>query len=139
MNHTCPFCYPEHARASLIHSYGYWNLFLQSAEKRRETKQAAGFLALQRHAPCPTDALPEEWTELKTVIKDASRRLCEVVGVMYMGQETIGFNQGVEAGQTIDHAHVHVLPVAEEDPVELKVRGGIGGAFEALRRERLNE
>lgn len=85
----------------------------------------------------PTDTNLEEWAELRAIIKDASGRLCVAVGVTYVDQETIGFNQGGEAGQTVAHAHIHVLPVALQDPQELKVRGGIGGAFEALRRERL--
>ena len=74
---------------------------------------------------------------LRDILKDAASRLCDRVGVTYAGQETIGVNHGAEAGQTVFHSHVHVLPVAVEDPAELKVRAGIGGAFEALRRERL--
>jgi diadenosine tetraphosphate (Ap4A) HIT family hydrolase len=139
MNTTCPFCNTTHARANLIYSYSHWNLFVQSEEKRRETKQAAGFLASIRHIEQPTDLTSEEWVELKNSIKDASKRLCDEVGTTYTNQETVGFNQGYEAGQTVAHAHIHILPVAREDPEELKVRGGIGGAFEALREARLRK
>lgn len=56
----------------------------------------------------------------------------------YAGQESVGFNQGELIGQTVKHAHVHIFPVAEEDPEELKARVGISAAFEALHREKLN-
>ena len=139
MNDTCPFCNTSLARATLLNQYKYWNLFLQSDEKRAETKQSAGFLALTRHIAEPVDASAEEWLECVSIIKDASKRLCDEVSATYTGQETVGFNQGYQAGQTVAHAHIHILPVAEEDPEELKLRGGIGGAFEALRRERLEK
>ena len=139
MNQDCPFCMTDQAKATVIREYQYWNLFLQSTAKRQETKQAAGFLALRRHVERPVDASAQEWAELQTILVSASEYLCQQVGVTYVRQETIGFNQGAEAGQTVAHAHIHILPVAAEDPAELKVRGGIGGAFEALRRERLGE
>ena len=85
------------------------------------------------------EATTEEWSELKGIIADAAKRLCDETGATYTGQETVGFNQGKHAGQTVAHAHVHILPVADEDPEELKIRGGIGGAFEALHRERLEK
>ena len=139
MNEFCPFCDTSHAEAAVIHQYNYWTLFVQPERKRAKTKQAAGFLASKRHFGYPIEASLEEWTELKDIIKDASKRLCTIVGVTYSNQETVGFNQGLEAGQTVEHAHVHILPVASEDPEELKIRGGIGGAFEALRKERLQK
>lgn len=106
-------------------------------EKLENTKQAAGLMISRRHIENVSDVNDNEAVELLHVIKDASQKLCESVGVTYTNQESVGFNQGKEAGQTQFHAHVHILPVAEEDPEELKVRSGIGGAFEALRRERL--
>ncbi|MNH50484.1 hypothetical protein D3C85_1258340 [compost metagenome] len=139
MNKTCPICNIPLARARLINQYEYWNLFLQSNEKRGETKQAAGFLASKRHVAEPVDNTLDEWVELKAIMKDASARLCQEVNMTYAGQETVGFNQGYQAGQTVAHAHVHILPVANEDPEELKVRAGIGGAFAALKRERLGK
>lgn len=139
MNETCPFCDISKSTSRKIHSYEYWNLFLQNKEKRQHTRQAAGFLALKRHEPSTLETTDEEWVEVRRVIEDAAARLCKSIGVSYACQEITGFNRGEDAGQTVQHAHIHILPVAEEDPVELKGRAGMGAAFEALHRERLND
>jgi diadenosine tetraphosphate (Ap4A) HIT family hydrolase len=120
-----------------IKEYENWWLVLQPESKRQKTKQAAGMLIVKRHVEVPSQLNADEAAELFKIYKDASEALCGHVGVTYTGQETVGFNEGVMAGQTIHHTHIHVLPVAEEDPEALKVRGGMGGAFEALRSERL--
>jgi diadenosine tetraphosphate (Ap4A) HIT family hydrolase len=121
----------------ILKAYDYWWLIIQPAAKRAKTKQAAGLLIPKRHVAVVSELEPEEAAELLAIYKDASKVLCDTVGVTYTGQETVGFNEGLAAGQTVQHAHIHVLPVAEEDPEALKARGGIGGAFEALRAERL--
>lgn len=137
MNSDCPFCNLDLAEARIIHSFVHWNLFLQSEEKRQKTKWAAGFLATTNHIETPTQVSDDAWAELKRIIPEVSERLCTASDSTYLGSETVGFNQGLLAGQTVTHAHVHVLPSVQEDPVELQVRGGIGGAFEALRQVRV--
>ena len=141
---TCIFCISDQATPisddpanRVIKAYKHWWLVLQPEAKRQKTKQAAGMLIAKRHVEVPSKLNAQEAAELFAIYKDASQALCEHVGVTYTGQETVGFNEGAMAGQTIHHAHIHVLPVAQEDPEALKVRGGMGGAFEALRSERL--
>jgi diadenosine tetraphosphate (Ap4A) HIT family hydrolase len=143
---SCYFCIQDPSQGNdvippkqIIGGYKYWWLLLQPEAKRNKTKQAAGMLVSKRHIETVSLATADEAAELISIVKDASRKLCEKVGSQYTDQETVGYNQGSEAGQTIKHAHVHVLPVSESDPAELKVRGGIGGAFEALRKERLSK
>lgn len=135
----CEFClFEENIEPERrIHDYDNWRLVLQRQKKRLETKQSAGLLISKRHFAELSLANDNEVIELRDIVKDAARRLCEATSTTYAEQETVGFNQGKDAGQTVFHCHVHLLPVAEEDPAELRVRSGIGGAFEALRRERL--
>lgn len=133
----CPFCDTSGSVSTKIHRYECWDLFLHEEEKRNNTRQAAGFLALRRHEPHVIDVKPEELLEFQAVTSDAALRLCEHVGVTYTDQEVIGFNRGADAGQTVDHAHIHLFPIAEEDPPELKGRAGMSAAFEALHRERV--
>jgi diadenosine tetraphosphate (Ap4A) HIT family hydrolase len=141
---ACIFCIddPKTGTAGIspdriLDSYDYWWLVLQPKAKREKTKIAAGMLIAKRHIEVVSLAIPDEAAEMIRNIKPAAQALCEAVGSTYTDQETVGFNQGTEAGQTVEHAHVHILPVSMEDPAELKIRGGIGGAFEALRETRL--
>jgi len=138
MNEDCPFCNTAESVSEKIHTYESWDLFLHAEEKRLNTRQAAGFLALRRHEPNVIDVTNEEWLEVRRVIGDAAMRLCNHIGVTYTDQEISGFNRGVDAGQTVQHAHIHILPVAEEDPADLKGRAGMSAAFEALHRERMS-
>lgn len=141
---ACIFCIDTISKKSsgiaserVLHEYEFWWLVLHLKEKRKSTKQSAGMLISKRHIENVSLTSEQEAAELIAIIKDSAKRLCEATNSIYTNQETVGFNQGNEAGQTVMHAHVHILPVSESDPSELKVRGGIGGAFEALRRERL--
>ena len=140
----CVFCLDGMTKSSsgveperIVKEYVNWWLLIQRDDKRASTKQAAGLLVAKEHIANVTDVPEVAIIEMMTIIKEAAELLCQKIGTAYAGQETVGFNQGAQAGQTIMHAHVHILPVSEEDPEELKVRGGIGGAFEALRKERL--
>lgn len=134
----CVFCnYKTKSTSEKIYDYEHWRLFLHSDAKRRKMNQSAGLLVSKRHLVGTTELKPDESVELIRIVKDAAQRLCERVGTTYIGQEVVGFNQGADAGQTVFHCHIHVLPVAAEEPAELKTRGGMGGAFEALRDARL--
>lgn len=141
---SCIFCIDTLTRGShgipserVLKEYHNWWLVLQREDKLLTTKQAAGLLISKQHLEDVSSATEAAAQELLSVIKESAELLCKHVGTTYSGQETVGFNQGPDAGQTVKHAHVHILPVSEEDPAELKVRGGIGGAFEALREKRL--
>ncbi len=133
----CPFCNLDKSISKLIYEYDSWRLFLHAGEKRERLRLAAGFLATKEHEPNLSKLSKDVWAELQVIYKDAAQRLCNVAEVTYIGQETVGFNQGAESGQTINHAHVHIFPMASEDSAELKQRGGMSGAFEALYRERV--
>lgn len=143
---ACVFCIDPMKKCSIgvepqriIKEYTNWWLLQQRADKLQSTKQAAGLLVSKKHVEQVSDVSEEAAAELLKVTKEAARLLCEKAETTYTNQETVGFNQGAEAGQTVMHAHIHILPVSLEDPGELKIRAGIGGAFEALREKRLGK
>lgn len=140
---SCIFCFDsiggnEAVPAErVVGEFDHWWLVLQREQTRKATKTAAGMLVIKRHIEVVSLASPEEAAELVTAIKPAAEALCEAAGTVYLGQENVGFNQGRWAGQSVDHAHVHILPLSDTDPLELHFRGGFIGAFEALRAARL--
>lgn len=142
----CIFCIQDAALGTpdveserILKGYKYWWLVLHQPKKRAALVQAAGMLVLKRHTPGASECSAEEFGELPSILHEVSALLCNTVGAEYTQQTRLGFNEGREAGQTRDHVHLHLLPVSESDPVALKVRGGIGGAFEALRAVRLGQ
>ena len=141
---SCIFCIADVTAGTsgveperILNAYEHWFLIIQSEPKRRDTGEAAGLLVSRRHMAAASEASAEEFGEIPGILHDASTRLCEAAGTVYTGQTRLGFNEGADAGQTVMHAHLHLLPVSESDPAPLKIRGGIGGAFEALRTARL--
>ena len=127
--HECVFCIDPTTRSStgvghnrIIKEYEHWWLLLQRDDKLLSTKQAAGLMVAKKHLDNVTDTDDGAIVELIRFTKEAARLLCEKVGTTYTNQETVRFNQGIEAGQTIMHAHVHILPVCQEDPQTLKIR-----------------
>lgn len=74
-----------------------------------------------RHVSNAMELAPEEWSEIQRLIRSTTEGLMtEDPGVTGFN---IGMNVGEDAGQTVGHAHVHVIPRRKGD-VE-KPRGGI--------------
>jgi diadenosine tetraphosphate (Ap4A) HIT family hydrolase len=145
-NINCTFCFSDPSKGNaevepnrIIEAFDNWWLVLQRESKRSKTVQAAGMLILKRHAARASDCTAAEFSEIPAILHEASAALCRMVGADYTHQTRLGFNEGPEAGQTVGHTHIHILPVSASDPAQLKVRGGIGGAFESLRTLRLQE
>lgn len=123
----------------ILRGYDNWWLVLQPKERRDVLVQAAGLLVAKRAITVMTEATSEEFGEIVAISDDASGTLCAAVGVTYTGQFRGGFSEGSEAGQSVPHAHYHLLPVSLEDPPEMKIGAGIGGAFGALRTLRMEK
>ena len=146
---SCIFCIEDPAIGTgdggiepgrILKRYNAWWLILHREEKRTEMgRVAAGFFVARRAVALIGQLPAEDFGEIVTIVHDAARTLCIAVRSTYTNQYTVGLNEGIEAGQNIAHAHVHIFPVCQQDPKELKVRAGIGGAFAALRNERLSK
>lgn len=121
----------------ILKAYDHWWLVLQPEERREVLVKAAGLFIAKRAITVMTEATPEEFGEIIKISDDASEALCGAVGMTYTGQFRGGFSEGSNAGQSVPHAHYHLLPVSLEDPPEMKIGAGIGGAFGALRELRM--
>lgn len=119
----------------VLHEFEYWWLVQQPEVQRRKTIRAAGMLVAKRHFEVVSLATPKEWDEVKEVMHRSGIILCEAVGMEYTGQTRLGFNEGSDVGQTVEHAHIHVLPQGDADP--LWERAGIMGAFTELHSARM--
>ena len=74
----------------------------------------------RRHVESPFDLAPEELTALWSLVAQVRRSLASEFAPDAF---TIGVNDGVAAGQTIPHAHVHVIPRWTGDVAD--PRGGL--------------
>lgn len=121
----------------ILHEYENWWLVLQPEERRENLVKSAGLLIAKRAISVMSEATSIEFGEIITISDDASSMLCGAAGASYTGQFRGGFSEGSEAGQSVPHAHYHLLPVCLEDPPQMKIGAGIGGAFGALRELRM--
>ena len=61
-----------------------------------------------------------EWLDLFTLVYNVARDIAAQPGVDGVN---VGFNSGVSAGQTVEHAHVHAIPRRSGDVDD--PRGGV--------------
>lgn len=95
-----------------------------------------------------TDLTPEETTDLFTAVQLTQRLLSRIYfpksGDLQSGSFSVAVQDGPEAGQTVPHVHVHVIPRIPGDmsrPDEVYVRlaaeeGNVGGALWDRERPR---
>ncbi len=119
---NCPFCSP--ASESVFHA-GSAILALWDAHP---VSQGHALLIPKRHVETWFDATPEEQAELTAAIAIAKQAIEE--------QHTpdgynIGINVGPEAGQTVFHLHVHVIPRYRGDVDD--PRGGVRSVIPAKK------
>lgn len=67
---------------------------------------------------------PGEWTAIWDLVRSEKQRLQHLLSPDGFN---VGVNVGQAAGQTIPHAHIHIIPRFEGD--HAKARGGVRGIF----------
>ncbi len=112
---TCPFC--ERAAAGAVFAANATAVALPDAYPL-----AAGHtLVCPRRHVSDLFALDEdEWSGVWSLVRDVQRRL---VGGVDADGWNVGVNAGPAAGQTVEHAHVHLIPRRAGDVVD--PRGGV--------------
>ena len=111
---TCPFCNPSKLRVlhESMDSVAFWDNYPSS--------DGHVLVVPRKHVSGICDLPGWQYDDLWRVACTARSFIAEAYGVKAF---TIGVNDGVEAGQTVDHAHIHIIPRRAgdvEDP-----RGGI--------------
>lgn len=121
---NCPFCDVEADRIFLATSavLGFWDLFPVSP--------GHALLIPRRHVETWFDASSEEQSALLNAIaaaREAIERRATEQGRPRPDGYNVGFNAGEAAGQTVFHAHVHVIPRYRGDTPS--PRGGVRGVI----------
>ena len=78
----------------------------------------------KRHIPSIFEATPEEQADILATLEEAKKQLDETLNP---NGYNIGINDGISAGQTVMHLHVHLIPRYsgdQDDP-----RGGVRWIF----------
>jgi diadenosine tetraphosphate (Ap4A) HIT family hydrolase len=112
--HGCPFCEPEDARVVIDGSLvrALWDGFPISP--------GHALIVPKRHVASWFGLAADEKAEMVLLLDDIKARL----DVSFAPDGfNIGINDGVAAGQTIGHAHMHVIPRYTGDMAD--PRGGI--------------
>ena len=111
---SCIFCGIESAGKSVLLESEHFYL------TRDKFPVTSGHLLIipKRHITSPSDLSETEWHDLRVVIEEAYSILR--TGDNQITGFNIGINIGSDAGQTIPHLHVHVIPRRPKDIPESK-------------------
>ncbi len=111
---VCPFCSP--ASSNLV-AQSSLSLALRDAHP---VSPGHTLVVPRRHVESVFDLSDDEWADLWALV----RRICgEVDELRAADALNIGVNDGPAAGQTVLHAHIHVIPRRHGDVSE--PRGGV--------------
>jgi diadenosine tetraphosphate (Ap4A) HIT family hydrolase len=116
----CPFC-GQSIDDRIIHSYGT----MVAIRDKYPVSPYHTLVIPRRHAPDLFSMTPEEWKDSQALLLSLRE---EILG---KDPSVTGFNMGVNcgnsAGQTIMHAHFHLIPRRKGDTPN--PRGGVRGAI----------
>jgi len=110
----CVFCGIDSDRSSaLLESTHFY-----SVQDRFPVTSGHTLIIPRRHITSPSELDETEWYELRAMIQKACTHLKN--GDRQITGFNIGINIGSDAGQTIPHLHVHVIPRRPNDIPESK-------------------
>ena len=118
MPDNCPFCEPDSNRVWLENDVGIvlWDAF--------PVTEGHTLVVPRLHVPSIYALSPDDQLALWQLIADARQRLQDD---LHPDGFNIGLNDGLAAGQTILHAHIHVIPRRDGDVAD--PRGGVRCVF----------
>ncbi|MCY9662673.1 HIT family protein [Paenibacillus chondroitinus] len=108
---SCPFCFPEKDREQSIVLNNEYCFFVQ---KPQEVLIGSGLIVPKMHRDTAFELTPEEWQ----ATFDLLQQVKELLDKEYAPQGyNLGWNCGRVGGQEIFHAHLHVIPRFEDEPL----------------------
>lgn len=110
----CPFCTPA---AAAVIAESAWCLALRDGYPVSPGHTLA---VPRRHVASVFDLRPEEWDDLWALVRRARAEVPELSAADALN---VGLNDGPAAGQTVGHAHVHLIPRRMGDVPD--PRGGV--------------
>jgi diadenosine tetraphosphate (Ap4A) HIT family hydrolase len=110
----CPFCHPENSRITLGSD------FAVAFPDRFPVAEGHMLVVPKRHVASLFD-LPDE--ELAALWRLVAQVRLKLISELKPDGFTIGVNDGPAAGQTVLHAHVHIIPRRAGDVAD--PRGGV--------------
>lgn len=116
MINDCVFCHPEREPNQRIILSNDYCMFLQlkQAEIKGSQLEGAGIIVPKRHRQTAFDMTREEWDATYTLLQEVKKHLDE----KHRPQGyNLGWNCGEVGGQHIFHAHLHVIPRYEDEPL----------------------
>jgi len=97
----CPFCNP---RPELVVAQNERALALFDLYP---VNPGHALIVPKRHVSTPFELTPEEWNAVVALLNEVKA----LIDARFKPDGyNVGFNAGEAAGQTIDHAHVHLIP-----------------------------
>lgn len=108
----CPFCDPngnERLSVELENEHGW---FARLVEEKVLT--GSGIIIPKRHRETPFDLSHVEWAAAYDLLQAAKSLLDER---HQPDGYNVGWNCGAVAGQEVSHAHLHVIPRFEDEPL----------------------
>jgi len=112
----CPFCDRVASGNEIIHARAAAVAFADAYP----VSDGHVLVVSRRHLARLEELDSDEWAEVFSLVQEVCRELCRRDGVDGVN---VGFNSGLAAGQTIEHAHVHVISRRQGDVAD--PRGGV--------------
>ncbi|MDR6882414.1 HIT domain-containing protein [Bacillus sp. 3255] len=108
---SCPLCFPEKDREQSIVLSNDYCIFVQ---KPQEVLIGSGLIVPKMHRETAFELTPEEWQATFELLQQVK----ELLDKEYAPQGyNLGWNCGNVGGQEIFHAHMHVIPRFDDEPL----------------------
>ncbi|WP_430788078.1 HIT family protein [Virgibacillus flavescens] len=111
-NQTCPLCSPLQQSDQKIILENDSCYYIQKTIEQ-EILEGSGLIIPKNHVQTVFDLSESEWNDTRDLLLEAKK----VLDVTYKPDGySVGWNTGKVGGQSIPHAHLHVIPRFKDEP-----------------------